>query len=283
VIAVNQTVVSNVSDTARWVAAYRAIESARPDAKFSDPFADRLAGPRGHAMAQAAPRLIMGSGATFVARTKLIDDLIARSIAEGCDRVLNLAAGLDTRPYRLDLPSTLEWIEADLPAMVEEKDGLLDGEVPRCQLVRHGVDLADPVERDAFIGDAISGADNVLVLTEGLLMYLDEGQVRALSHDLYRDPIMWWVTDLLSPAVRTLMTLRLRNHFRNAPVQFAPADGVAFFEPDGWAVEDLDSLMKTAARWKRLPPLARPVGYLPDPDPRDLKWAPWTGVVRFKR
>ena len=38
----------------------------------------------------------------FIARTKLIDDLIAASLAEGCDRVINLAAGLDTRPYRLE-------------------------------------------------------------------------------------------------------------------------------------------------------------------------------------
>ncbi|HEY2739416.1 MAG TPA: class I SAM-dependent methyltransferase, partial [Thermoanaerobaculia bacterium] len=40
--------IDNVSDTARWVAVYRAMETARPDAIFRDPFADRLAGERGH-------------------------------------------------------------------------------------------------------------------------------------------------------------------------------------------------------------------------------------------
>ena len=44
-----EPLVSNVSVTARWVAVYRAWESARPDALFSDPFADRLAGERGRA------------------------------------------------------------------------------------------------------------------------------------------------------------------------------------------------------------------------------------------
>jgi O-methyltransferase involved in polyketide biosynthesis len=39
--------IGNVSDTARWVAVYRAMETARPDAIFRDPFAERLAGERG--------------------------------------------------------------------------------------------------------------------------------------------------------------------------------------------------------------------------------------------
>ncbi|PRC60941.1 hypothetical protein C6A85_14430, partial [Mycobacterium sp. ITM-2017-0098] len=38
-------------------------------------------------------------------RTKTIDDIITKAISDGCDRVLNLAAGLDTRPYRLNLPA----------------------------------------------------------------------------------------------------------------------------------------------------------------------------------
>jgi O-methyltransferase involved in polyketide biosynthesis len=80
------------------------VESARPDALFHDPLADRLAGERGRAIVAAAPRTIR-NGWFLVARTKVIDDVIIDAIADGCDRVLNLAAGLHTRPYRLDLPS----------------------------------------------------------------------------------------------------------------------------------------------------------------------------------
>jgi Leucine carboxyl methyltransferase len=58
------------------------------------------------------------NGWWLVARTKIIDDATAEAIADGCDRVLNLAAGLDTRPYRLDLPPDLTWVEADLPVLV---------------------------------------------------------------------------------------------------------------------------------------------------------------------
>jgi O-methyltransferase involved in polyketide biosynthesis len=52
---VTDPLISNVSDTARWVAVYRAWESARPDALFRDPLAGRLAGERGRAIAAAAP------------------------------------------------------------------------------------------------------------------------------------------------------------------------------------------------------------------------------------
>ena len=116
--------VTHVSDTARWTALHRATESARPDALFRDPFAERLAGEHGRAIVATVPRSTR-NGWWLIARTKLIDDAIARAIADGCDRVLNLAAGLDTRPYRMDLPSDLSWIEADLPDLLAEKTQLL--------------------------------------------------------------------------------------------------------------------------------------------------------------
>jgi methyltransferase (TIGR00027 family) len=114
-----EPLISKVSDTARWMAAYRATESARHDALFTDPFAERFAGARGHAITAAAPRLTR-NGWWWVTRTKLIDDLVTASLQNGCDRVLNLAAGFDTRPYRLDLPAATEWIEADLPELINE-------------------------------------------------------------------------------------------------------------------------------------------------------------------
>src|SRR5215218_10081906 len=47
--------IENVSDTARWVAYYRALETERPDALFRDPYARALAGARGAAIAAALP------------------------------------------------------------------------------------------------------------------------------------------------------------------------------------------------------------------------------------
>ena len=275
-----EPLISNVADTARWMAAYRAAESLRVDALFNDPLADRLAGDRGRAIAAAAPRLTR-NGWWWVTRTKLIDDLITDAVHNGCDRVINLAAGFDTRPYRLELPAGIAWIEADLPEIIDEKQRLLTGETAQCRLSRVAVDLADESSRGAFLADATSGARDTLVITEGLLLYLNEHQVRALAHDLHRPEIRWWITDVIAPAILRQM-MRQMPSLDRAPMIFEPTDGVAFFEQQGWSAGAICSILKQARRWKRLPVALRPAAYLPDPNPRRLSHARWSGVVRFE-
>ncbi|WP_231748764.1 SAM-dependent methyltransferase [Mycobacterium sp. M26] len=262
-----ESLVSGVSDTARWVAVYRAQESARPDALFRDDLADLLAGEQGRAIVAAAPRRIR-DGWWLVARTKLIDDLIEDAIAQGCDRVLNLAAGLDTRPYRLDLPADLVWVEADLPALVAEKDRLLADRTPRCQLSRHAVDLADPAARDRFLDEALAGARKAFVLTEGLLMYLSAQDVTGLSAAFTRPEIAWWTFDFASRGLQKTMNEKADGLLRNAPFTFAPDNGLAFFEDLGWTTVSVESVMTAAYRYRRLPRLMRLLARLPQPDPR---------------
>ncbi len=125
-----------ISDTANWVAYHRAVESARPDAVFKDPLAERLAGQTGKDIVGRAPKPLK-SGWPVIARTVAIDDMVRMAVAEGCDCVLNLAAGLDTRPYRLELPAALPWIEADLPGMIAAKERLLARrDAPLCASAR---------------------------------------------------------------------------------------------------------------------------------------------------
>lgn len=275
------TVDQHFSDITRTNAAYRAIESKREDALFDDPLADRLAGERGRKLAKLAPMLAK-NGWPIVARTKAIDDLILASIADGCDRVVNLGAGFDTRPYRLDLPADFHWVDADLPAMVDLAERRLGKEQPRCRVFRSAVDLTDPAARTAFLDDAVQGASNVAVVTEGLLIYLDESQVLDLHHDLTRPEIRWWITDLSSPGI--VSAIRKRDvRDKNAPQpRFGPANGVAFFERDGWAAIDVESEFSVAARLQRLPRLMRPFARTRQPDPRDVEHAQWSGITRLQ-
>jgi len=279
-----EPVVQNVSDTARWVAHHRAVESTRWDALFRDPYAARLAGDRGAAIASKVPRSAR-NGWFIIARTKIIDRYLARSIEQGCDRVLNLAAGLDTRPYRLPLPSSLRWIEADLPALIDEKERVLSNETPRCALSREKVDLADEAARRAFLDRALDGAKNALVLTEGLLPYLRPSVVRSLGLDFAaRGAIRWWVVDFSSPMILQMMRKQMKDILANAPMHFAPENGVTFFEELGWRATEVESLMHAAARFGRLPLLLRLVAKLPAPDPRNPgKHARWSAVVRLER
>lgn len=279
-----QPVVSNVSDTARWAAYYRALESERPDALFHDPLAGRLAGEQGKAIAERAPREV-GNGWPVVARTLIIDEMILGAIADGCDCVLNLAAGLDTRPYRLELPSDLRWIEVDLPQIVKEKAELLAGEAPRCDLVHVMADLADPKTRTQCFDEAFAGRRKALVLTEGLLMYLTDATVEALAEELKCPEVAWWVLETVSPPVRDLMMTKMSTDMANAPVRFAPPDGIAFFEDLGWRVREVRSPIQVARRHGLLPWFLNLMMMmpLPEPDPRNVGKVRWSGIVCLQR
>ena len=275
--------ISNVSDTARWVAVYRAWESARADALFRDPYADALAGERGRAIAKLMPKQAR-SGWPIIARVKLIDDLVQAAIAQGCDCVLNLAAGLDARPYRLELPASLRWVEADLPAIVEEKERALADAKPRCRLSRIKVDLADSGARAAMLRDVVGSSHKALVIAEGLLVYLEEPQVRSLAQDLFAQAgVRWWVIDLASPELLEMMQKSMGRFLVSAPMKFGPSNGVAYFEALGWSATKVHSIFHAARRFGRLPWFLRIFALLPKPDPRRLGRARWSGVVQLER
>jgi methyltransferase (TIGR00027 family) len=282
-ITMSASPVSNVSDTARWVAVYRAWESARADSLFKDPYADVLAGERGRAIAALMPRQAR-SGWPLITRTKLIDDLLLAAIAQGCDCVVNLAAGLDTRPYRLELPASLRWIEADLPPLIEEKERLLADAQPCCQLHRIKVDLADAGARAEALRLAVGSSTHALVITEGLLVYLDDAQVRALAAALgARAGIRWWILDLASPELLEMLRKTMGKHLENAPMKFAPPNGIAYFEALGWGVVAVRSIFHAAAQLRRLPWFLRIFSLFREADPRNLGRARWSGVVQFAR
>src|SRR5471030_3296829 len=139
--------IENVSDTARWVAVYRAMESARPDAIFRDPYAGRLAGEQGHLIVAEMKQGRQMAWAMIV-RTAVLDEMILDRITNGgVDTVINLAAGLDTRPWRLPLPATLQWFDVDLPAMTAYKREQMRGETPVCRYEAVVADLTNDTER----------------------------------------------------------------------------------------------------------------------------------------
>jgi methyltransferase (TIGR00027 family) len=254
----NDPTLRNVSDTALWVAQYRVMESARPDAIFRDPLAKKLVGERGEAIVR---EMKVGDFAwPMIVRTAVMDEIILRSIAqEGVDRVLNLAAGLDARPYRLPLPKSLRWIDADLPDMIAFKEERLAGERPVCALERVAADLTDERARRSLFARAADGASAVLVVTEGLLGYLAPEQVAALAEDLHREPSMrQWLIDIASPRLKKMLDRRVGKHVgaANAPFRFAPAEGTRFFEAHGWREREFRSTFEEGLRLDRKPKMA---------------------------
>jgi len=246
--------VTHVSDTARWVAMYRALESERPDALFRDPHARRLAGPKGEEFLAHLPRA-RAFAWPMIVRTAVMDEIILRSIEQdGVDTVLNLAAGFDTRPYRLPLPPSVRWLEADFPDVLDYKASQLGGERPVCRLELLPADLTRAEERRTVLARAADGARSVLVVTEGLLVYLQAAQVSELGRDLHAQPaIGHWLIDLATPRLLKMMQRMWGRQMRDgsSPMQFAPADGTGFFEPLGWREAEFRSMWDESFRLNR--------------------------------
>jgi methyltransferase (TIGR00027 family) len=276
--------VRDISDTARWVAYYRAQETDRPDALFRDPFARQLAGARGEKIAKAQ-KFADQNAWSFMARTVLFDQFITEAVRSGASLVVNLAAGLDTRPYRMDLPKTLRWVEVDLPGILDYKEGVLKGAAPVCAVERVRLDLSDDAARRAVFARLASGASRAVVMTEGLIIYSSSDQVASLARDLAAvPPFHTWITDLASPGLVKMMTARGGDMVAaaGAPFKFAPAEGPEFFVPLGWKPVKVSSLLKTAGRLNRLPFFLKLIALLPErkkPAPNQ----PWSAVIQLER
>jgi len=249
--------IRDVSDTALWVAIYRAQESERKDALFKDPYARRLAGERGQQIVDTIPR---GHAMSWpmVVRTHVFDEIIQRVLAEqGVDTVLNLAAGLDARPWRLPLPPATHWVDVDLPGMLAHKQQGMAGETPRCRYTARAADLREPGALRAVLDEFAREPRRALVITEGLLIYLEPPQVATLAGELASGTgVRFWLMDLASPMLLQWMERRWKGPrgLQNAPFRFAPAEGTAFFAPHGWREREFHSTWEEAKRLKRMPP-----------------------------
>jgi methyltransferase (TIGR00027 family) len=251
----NDSLIQNVSDTALMAAAYRAVETERLDALFRDPLAARLAGERGRKIVANLPKGAFIGGWSVVIRTCVIDEQIRAALADGVDTILNLGAGLDTRPYRMALPASLRWIEVDQPQIIELKEQSLKDEKPRCRLERIKLDLSDAVARRTVLEQAIAGSGKVLVLTEAVVPYLPEAAVASLATDLRANPaIRYWLVDYFSPeAYHYRRRTRMDQAMQNAPFQFEPNDYFGFFAGLGWQPREVRYLAEEANRLNRQP------------------------------
>ncbi len=180
-----------VSETALGAAEMRAEESLRAERLFDDPYAAAFvaAAPPlfpdlpsiDDAPALAALKEAFAAGIAI--RTRFYDDYLLAACAGGCRQVVLLAAGLDTRAFRLDWPSNTRVFEVDLPALFVFKEQVLarQGAVPRCTRAVVGVDLRE----DWSVRLTSAGFDpNVPCAwtAEGLLAYLSNDEaVRLLT------------------------------------------------------------------------------------------------------
>lgn len=255
----NDATIGNVSDTAFWVAYFRAKENENSKPLFRDRFAQMLIGTRGKALAEAMPQISRYTEWTVLARTVIIDRFIERAVNDGVDAIINLGAGLDARPYRMHLPQDLHWIEVDYPNIIEHKNTALKFETPTCKLTRIALDLADAQKRSEFLNSVAADAKNILILTEGVIPYLSQEEVAALAQDLCAQKrFSYWVTEYIHKNVyRFLKQAARQGGLKNSPFQFFPQDWYAFFERAGWIEKETRYIGEIAEEFQRKMPLPK--------------------------
>ena len=90
--------------------------------------------------------------------------------------VLHLGCGLDTRAFRINPPPTVLWFDLDQPGVIELRRKLYD-ETDAYRMI--GSSVTDEVWLDEIPTDR-----PMLMVAEGLLMYLTEPEVRTLLQRL---------------------------------------------------------------------------------------------------
>jgi len=249
--------IQNVADTASWVAAYRAMETRRADALFHDPLAELLAGEQGKRFSRSMQPFESYAYWSITIRTRLIDTCIREYLARGYKTVINLGAGLDTRPYRLGLPHDIHWIEIDRPEIVAFKNEQLKEHTPDCKLDRIGLDLSDAIARKKCLTGINDRTGPALLLTEGVIPYLDEEEVRSLACDLRaQSNFALWICEYYSPETYPrYQSPKFKKRLRNAPFRFFPQDWFAFFKQCGWNRKEIRYLYDEARQHRRDFPL----------------------------
>ncbi|WP_314171434.1 class I SAM-dependent methyltransferase [Streptomyces winkii] len=127
--------------------------------------------------------------------------------------VLQLACGLDTRAFRLELPAGVRWFDVDLPDVIDLRRKLYD-EADGYRMIASSVTDADWL-------DEIPADKPVLIIAEGLIMYLHEDELRELLR-------------------------RFTDRFTSGELVF---DGAA-----PWVARSTQLLKKFFGRWYRYPP-----------------------------
>ena len=194
-----------LGSTARWTAGVRAKESLREDRLFHDPWAAALAGKEDEAWVEHRSR---DSGhAAVVLRTRFFDDFLLRATTNPATRqVVLMAAGLDTRAFRLTWPAQTRLFELDQPQVLEEKERVLTTAQaqPTCEQKTIAADLTSPW-RESLLKAGFDPSHPSVWLLEGFLLFLPQEAIMRILDEItsLAIPGSWLGFDIINSAMLT--------------------------------------------------------------------------------
>ena len=177
-------ITTSVGSTALFVATARALEAQKPDPLAVDPYAElfcrAVGGPSADVLDGKVPdHPLKGAdfGEHFVnfqgARTRYFDHYFRRAADAGVRQVVILAAGLDSRAYRLEWPAATTIFELDRPQVLDFKREVLTGHgaQPNAERREIAIDLREDWPQ-ALRDSGFDPAKPSAWIAEGLLIYL---------------------------------------------------------------------------------------------------------------
>jgi methyltransferase (TIGR00027 family) len=179
-----------IGETALGAAMLRAQETLRADRLFDDPYAEAFVAAAPDAFADGPlddtpefAAMVAAFCSDIVIRTRFYDDYLLAACAAGCRQVVLVAAGLDTRAFRLEWPVDVRLFELDLPEVLAFKEEVLAERqaTPRCARTAIAVDLREdwPAHLE---GAGFDASVRSAWLMEGLLAYLsNDDAVRLVT------------------------------------------------------------------------------------------------------
>lgn len=244
-----------VAKTSLLVAALRALETNRSENEgrlFTDPFAEVLAGSEGFSILEQM-RAVVGEQPSIALRTRYFDDRISEGLAQGIRQIVILAAGMDTRAYRLSFPDGTRVFELDRPEVLSYKQEKLGNTLPHCTRHTVGVDLREEWQ-SKLIEAGMNTFDLTLWLVEGLLLYLEEADVLTLFEkiDSLSVPNSILLFDVLGRSLLDAPQMAKQIHFSEklgAPWRFGVDEPEKFMEQFGWMAVATQPGEVDPARW----------------------------------
>ena len=244
-----------VAKTSLLTAAMRAAETRRTDHEgrlFNDPYAELLAGDEGTSLLQ---RAIAHSGEqpVIAIRTFFIDEKIKKALKEGVRQIVMLAAGMDTRAYRLSFPEGTRIFEIDRQEVLDYKKDKLGKTPTHCERTAIAVDLREEWQNQ-LVEAGFKSQEQTLWLVEGLLMYLEESQVMTLMNQINslssaKDILIF---DILSCSLLDAPFMQSQLEFLasiGAPWKFGTNEPVEMMKKLGWSAQASQAGEVAPTRW----------------------------------
>ncbi len=232
-----------ISDMAFYCCGVRMQDAASAHPVCGDRYAERFMSDYGKSIYEFF-RDEKNSNASILVRHRIIDELLQEQlrVRRNCS-IVTIGAGFDSRPYRL---AGGNWFELDEPQVVDWKNECLPAAACPNPLQRIAIDFASDSLQDKLA--AIGNGGPVIVVVEGVFIYLSETEIRqSLTALQERFPDHQIICDLVSREMIVTYGRSLHAKILSRGARFLPVERPeTVFTLNGYSIRESISIVERA-------------------------------------